>query len=454
MSNSSDNMSTKEFMLSKESRPLLIGVLALLVIFGGIFYWAISSLFGESVKPDANSLATSGSSALEAPRSRHGGPTNLTSGSLSEEAKAAARQYNSSTATDDSLHPAPLFDDVTYLPTKASTEAEEAQKKTNVPDENNPQRYVYTPPAIPESRNSNSQRQQEADRREKEERIRARQDAARALLQTYESQPAIASVAFKREDDSSKKGQGDLTRVEARQGQDGRLETAYVEGNSTGRGNANECKYPLVKGGEIAYANNDIALNTDFEGPLRMTFLGGELNGWVGMGSFKLNEFGAKMKAKVSKLTSPAGTEYSAQGYVLDPDTTLWAIRSDVDRHIIYRYGGFGLATVLSGFQDLAEARSVMSQQTGPNGEITNEYREPDGKQITWTLLGAFSELWRQAFAENINRPITVTLDPDVQVGVLFETTVCRTDSEAEKTWAEAEAKRRAGLVDPVKTSG
>lgn len=50
----------------------------------------------------------------------------------------------------------------------------------------------------------------------------------------------------------------------------------------------------LIKGGEFRYAQTDIALNTDFEGPVRMTFLDGPIAGYIGMGEFELNELGAK----------------------------------------------------------------------------------------------------------------------------------------------------------------
>jgi len=445
----SDSMSTKEFLLSKESRPLLIGILVLLLFFGGIFYWAISSLFSSPERPDPDSLATGGGSTIEAPRKEQGGSSNLTSDSLNDEAQQAARDYNELTASDDSLHPVPLFDDVAYIPIGDNDDETDQNSALELPSGIPEQRYTYTPPAIPEGATSNRSRDLERERREREARLKAREDAARAIMQTYDAAPAIASFTMKPLKTGEADAQGDLSRVGVDGNNGGR--PSFVEGNENAA--EGQCKAPLVKGGQIAYANNDIALNTDFAGPVRATFLGGELNGWTGMGTFELNEFGAKMKPMLNKLISPAGTEYTVRGYVLDPDTTLWAIRSDVDYHIIYRYGGFGLATILSGFQELAEARSVISERTGINGETTNEYREPDGKQITWTLLGAFSELWREAFADNINRPITVTLDPNVQVGVLFESTVCKVESETEKAWAENEAKRKAGFIDPVKKS-
>jgi hypothetical protein len=287
----SDSMSTKEFLLSKESRPLLIGILVLLLFFGGIFYWAISSLFSSPERPDPDSLATGGGSTIEAPRKEQGGSSNLTSDSLNDEAQQAARDYNELTASDDSLHPVPLFDDVAYIPIGDNDDETDQNSALELPSGIPEQRYTYTPPAIPEGATSNRSRDLERERREREARLKAREDAARAIMQTYDAAPAIASFTMKPLKTGEADAQGDLSRVGVDGNNGGR--PSFVEGNENAA--EGQCKAPLVKGGQIAYANNDIALNTDFAGPVRATFLGGELNGWTGMGTFELNEFGAKM---------------------------------------------------------------------------------------------------------------------------------------------------------------
>jgi hypothetical protein len=135
---------------------------------------------------------------------------------------------------------------------------------------------------------------------------------------------------------------------------------------------------------------------------------------------------------------------------VLDPETTLWATASDVDYHIIYRYGGYGLGTILAGFSELADARETRSTRVGVNGDTQTEFREPDGKQITWRLLGSFSQLWEEAFRDNINRPITVTLDPNAELGVLFRDSVCISKQDPVYRFVEMKQIRREGFSDPV----
>jgi len=124
---------------------------------------------------------------------------------------------------------------------------------------------------------------------------------------------------------------------------------------------------------------------------------------------------------------------------------------SDVDRHIIYRYGGFGLGTILSAFSILAENRAQESQIVTPDGTVATSNREPDTKQVVWTMLGEFGRLFEESFRDNINRPITVTLDPGEEAGVLFENTVCEIDSQITRDRRDLEKRAALGLADPLR---
>lgn len=446
----SETMSTKDFLLSKESRPLLISIVVVLAFFGAIGYWTFGALFGsnEDSRPRAENFASGGSSTARAPVGSSE-RTDLTSETLSDEAKAAAREYNKQSEGDTKLHPMPTSDDVNYVPVEpVATKVDVAPLPEPVGLPKREDRYTYNPPASHHGAGGNAQAAEERRRREVYEK--ERQEAARDVLSTYAASPSIASVSFEAASAVDADKMPSATHVDLNY-KNGAINPELVKGDESSAGG--ECKNPLVKGGEIMYVNNDIALNTDFAGPVRMTFLGGDLDRWTAMGTFELNEFGARLKPKINTVVSPAGTEYSVSGYVLDQKTTLWALASDVDYHIIYRYGGFGLATILSGFQELAQQNAVESVQTSGTGQVVNEYRTPGSQQITWTLLGSFSELWREAFRDNINRPITVTLDPNEQAAILFEGTVCKKDNDAERQW-EAERRRAVeGRSDPVARS-
>jgi len=282
------------------------------------------------------------------------------------------------------------------------------------------------------------------------EEYRNRRMQAAVELVNFESQPsAISSLSFAA--NSSGSDAPKPARIERRSNGSGATNT-FV-GSDEGGSSGGTCEAPLVKGGEIRYAVSDIALNTDFQGPVRVSFLDGDLRGYIGMGSFELNELGARMKLRIEQIFDPDGVGYSVSGYGLDPETTLWAQASNVDRHIIYRYGGFGLGSVLSAFQILAENRATISEVNTENGATVTQNRDPDGKQVTWTVLGEFGELFEEIARDAINRPITVTLDPNEEMAVLFEDTVCRIDNETNEQRRTLERRRSMGFGDPLQSN-
>lgn len=452
MSTEQEDLTMGQFLKSKEGRGVLVTVIVVLILVLVVGWYIWGSIFGDpgDAQPAAQDLAGGGSSTANT-RSQREITTDLTSQNMTEEAKEIAREFNDQTVEDDRLHPLPTVDDIQKVDVPGiPKDGSESGQPTGIP----PLRDFPSPSGV-STENSTAQRQrqvssQERDMQRARERAaedlrRQRREAAMDMVRVYESASASGSMSFK---STSQDGEGEsLDRVV--RNTDGSTEFlgAGEEGSQSG---ANECEYPVVKGGDIRYAINSIALNTDFKGPVKVEFLEGNLKGWIGMGSFELNEFGAKMKVMVDRLIDPTGKSHAATGYVLDPETTLWATASDVDYHIIYRYGGYGLGTVLEGFTALAEARATRSERVGVNGDVQTEFREPDGKQVTWTLLGAFSDLWTDAFRDNIDRPITVTLDPNAELGVLFQDSVCISKSDAAYQLVEIEQIRRAGFSDPV----
>lgn len=448
-----EEKSMGQFLKSKEGRSTLVTVIVVLILTLGVGGYVWGSIFGSPSNNEvtAEDLAGGGSSTVNT-RSQQVITADLTSDHTTEEAQEVARQFNRQTEIDDRLHPIPTADDVHKVDVPGvpgQNPESESEQVTGIP----PLRDFPTPAGVPTENTSQNQRQANTQDREMqrqrersaEELRRSRREAALGMVKMYESASKSGSMAF---NSTSQDAQGDsLARVE----RNAEGETRFLRAGEGGsQSSAGQCEYSVVKGGDIRYAVNSIALNTDFKGPVKVEFLEGNLKEWIGMGSFELNEFGAKMMVTVDRLIDPTGKSHETTGYVLDPETTLWAMASDVDYHIIYRYGGFGLGTVLEGFTALAEVRATRSERVGVNGAVLTEYREPDGKQVTWTLLGAFSDLWTEAFRDNINRPITVTLDPNAEIGVLFEDSVCISKSDAAYQLIEVEQIRRAGFTDPV----
>lgn len=441
----SDDQSTAKFLLSKEGRGILIGTIVLLIAAIAIGIYTYGALFGntEPERPAASQDAPrAGETQIRAQAQDIS--TNVTSDNLSNEARNVLDQYNDQ-AEEMGVMPVPTPANVAMVPVMPNLPAaEEVTPESPALPTNDTAQGRQSQNANPRNRQMGTPEQVRAAEQTLVEYRRARLDAASQLLAVYEQPPVNASMTFApasdRNGDSEAPKAAGFTRNE-----DGSTRFEAGDGASGGT-----CESPLIRGGEIRYAQTDIALNTDFQGPVRMTFLDGKIAGYVGLGSFELNELGAMMKLKIDTIFDPDGQRYQVSGYVLDPDTTLWAMRSDVDYHIIYRYGGFGLGTILSAFSTLADNRAQESEIITPDGTQSTVYRDPDGKQVTWTVLGEFSRLFEEAFRDNLNRPITVTLDPQEETGVLFEDTVCELNTEITKNRKAAELRAEMGFTDPV----
>lgn len=445
--------STFKFLLSKEGRGILIGTIILLAVVGVVGIYTFNALFAT---PEQSSSAqqAKNTSKTAVKASRKDIRANVTSQNMNQEAREVLDEYNDE-ADSFGLMPVPTPDDVEFIdtaedtssepsgltPSERARDAREIEAKTNSGAGN-----VRLTEREREALNKTLAARHKAIREYRNSRL----DAARNLLAVYNAPPSNASMAIKpNETNAAGPGSNKTKPATVKRNADGT--TSFVGERQGGQA---QCPSPLIKGGEIRYAQTDIALNTDFQGPIRMTFLDGAIKGWVGMGAFELNELGARMKLTINRLIDPDGQTYSASGYVLDPDTTLWAMASDVDRHIIYRYGGFGLGVILSAFGELADQREVSRQTINANGASSTQYREPDGKQVTWRLLGEFSRLFEKAFTDNINRPITVKLDPNQEAGVLFEDTVCEIESDITKSRKAKEEWSAKGYGDPITSTG
>jgi len=441
----SEGEKKQAYLLSKKGRPVLIGVVVVTTLVLALAMFMVSSLAPENEAQNRKPQGTSGTGNIKADRENL--RPDITSENLTPEQQRALDQYNEQAGQDTKLHPVPTVENVKLvgIPKRSEEEPQDPEPAGLPKKEENPLTYKPTPKRVqrtPEVRSVGPTRSElEAQKR--------RQEAALEMLRMDgrpASQPTITSTGFERvtprKEPQEKVRQPGIVNVD----------TSNGGPRVTGLNKDQVCEYPAVKGGDIVYANNELALNSDYQGaPVKVTFLSGELRNWVGMGSYATNEFGEKMMVRIERVIDPDGNAIQSKvnGYVLDPDTTLWAVASDVDRHLIYRYGGLGLSSVLKSFGTLAQARSVVSQRADDD-TVVNEYREPDSKQIKWTVAGEIGGALETAFADHINRPITIKLDQNEEVGVLFENTVCLDDTPM----ADKMKRRAQGRLDPVARAG
>lgn len=173
---------------------------------------------------------------------------------------------------------------------------------------------------------------------------------------------------------------------------------------------------PEINSGDILYARNEILLNSDAPGPAHATVLSGDYKGAKLLGGFKKQH--NYLHLDFNRLILPDGREYEIESVAIDPEIPASAVRSDVNRHILSRWGGLMAASFLAGFGEAA--RESGSQISHSDGESYKSYPEMDTTEQLWSAAGRVGEELSSILRRNFDRPSTVTLDPDTNIGVLI----------------------------------
>jgi intracellular multiplication protein IcmE len=177
----------------------------------------------------------------------------------------------------------------------------------------------------------------------------------------------------------------------------------------------------IIAAGTVGYAQTLIEANSDVPGPILAELASGPLSGARLIGSFQM----ASNRYLTLRFTRAIykGREYSIDAYALDPQTTLGAIATDVDRHYFSRIVIPAAARFLQGY---AQAVSQRGTTVVVNNSSTIASQEPlDGKEQA--IMGAseainqVSNIVQQDLA---NRPVTVKVATGTRIGLLFVSAV------------------------------
>ncbi|KZX57853.1 hypothetical protein A3709_19710 [Halioglobus sp. HI00S01] len=201
-------------------------------------------------------------------------------------------------------------------------------------------------------------------------------------------------------------------------------------GGSVGGGASREsAREMLLNAGDALYVTTSTGLNTDLgtqvvadlvalPGAKRFTpkhpLYGARLTGQLAL---KYDQ----MVIEYNSLYLKDGTAIGIDGVALNTNNLEAAVGGDVDRHLLYRYGGLFVGSIIQGAAIAAgETRDTVEISTGASDRFQTEGL--DGTELAIRSLEPLGQNVAQAFSQNINRPITVSLPVGSEMGViLFE---------------------------------
>jgi len=179
----------------------------------------------------------------------------------------------------------------------------------------------------------------------------------------------------------------------------------------------------LIKAGAQLFAVSDLALSSDYLGPVSLSILeAGPLYRAKLLGSMVHLE--DKMRLELTRIVLESGEDFSINAVALDLKTTYAAVASQVDHHYLSRFGWWGFGTVLSA---VGNATQLVAQQVQRNtdGSVT-ETISLSAQQQARIALGEIGAEIGSLMRDRMNQPATVHIDLHEELGVFFLDTVKR----------------------------
>lgn len=171
------------------------------------------------------------------------------------------------------------------------------------------------------------------------------------------------------------------------------------------------------KVGQILYVENMFEVNSDKRSPVIAKVLSGPQAGGKFIGGFErqadalilvYNSF-ADVNGDVTALTA----------YAVDPNQKTMNVSSEVDYHRFQRWGGLIAASFLEGFSD-AFSRGAGSTTIATAGSTIVTEEPYNSREQVLIAAGKVGERLADKADANFNRPPTVTLYPEMPMGVMI----------------------------------
>lgn len=170
----------------------------------------------------------------------------------------------------------------------------------------------------------------------------------------------------------------------------------------------------------LVYAVTNIALNTDYQGPVWMTVVG-NYKKWPALsGASLLGEMvnlGEKVRLELKTMKLQDGRTLKINAIALDPETTYAAAASDVDHHYLYRYGWWGVGTLMGAIGKAVESSS--STIAVDDGTVISS-SSLDGTEEVLVAAGELGSELSKTFQDRLSRPVTVRINQGEPLGVFF----------------------------------
>ncbi len=186
----------------------------------------------------------------------------------------------------------------------------------------------------------------------------------------------------------------------------------------------------IIPAGKIVYAQLLIEANSDVPGSVLAQMLSGPLKGWKMLGEFTLLEDIGMLAISFNTAVNDEGKQYGISAVMLDPDTSLPAMRTSINHKFVRRIVLPAAAAFVEGFSS-AIAESGRTEVTVSGDTVVETEEEASNDQQVATGVEEAGQEIREILDEMGDVDPRVIIEAGTPLGVFFTENVVETEEDA-----------------------
>ncbi len=185
-----------------------------------------------------------------------------------------------------------------------------------------------------------------------------------------------------------------------------------------GQAEARQRRTPVIRTGNVLYAETSSEINTDDGTDAMAVIRGGVWDGskLIGKIENKPNNIGLRFTTLAPQDGRPA---MAINAIALRTEDASQGIAEDIDHHTLERYAALGFSSLLSGYGK-AYSESAGTSVIAPSGTTVTTTEEPSSKRVLATTLGELGSNASQEIQRGFNRPTTYSTPANHGIAVYF----------------------------------
>lgn len=208
-------------------------------------------------------------------------------------------------------------------------------------------------------------------------------------------------------------------------------------GNGGGEGNGDSVdafeelseETVVIPAGKIVYGQLLLEANSDVESVVLAQMLSGPLKGWKLLGEFELLENINMLAITFDIAVNEDGDQYEVEAVMLNPDTTLPAMRTDIDHRYFQRIIYPAAAAFIDGFAQAVSESGRTTVTVSGDTVVEEEEETSNDQEVASGIEEAASEI-REIIEEAGDVPVQVLIEAGTPIGVFFTENVVDDEGE------------------------